>query len=182
MTGKTVTNRHLTPQEERRQAVYVALQQEVPDHILDVLAEIVANEDWLKYSFKTALEYFSNSFEHGGIGLSETNIRALMNWEHRLETDRFSGRDPYHLAKLQSLRELVRNSLNDKYIILLDRILLRAKSITKKRSVPSKSINSRQKISVPTSDMSLAAKALSKSLTKDEAEELIANLLFNMSQ
>jgi len=116
----TISNIDITPEEERRQAFHVAIVQEAPELILNLLVDIVDNKDWRKFvsinyrkkhaDYAGFIAYVTKPYSESGIGFSAINLKQIYQWEHRAETQASKTHEHERLA---TMRDFVRAALGD---------------------------------------------------------------------
>lgn len=117
MNVHVVSSAHYCPEEDRRQRLYVHLQQDGgnPSQLLELLAIIVDHEDWkaLKDDSDrplTFLGYLSRAFPNG-VGWSREEALKVLELRHRYE--RGKNKDAVVAERLAAMRLKVRDLLNE---------------------------------------------------------------------
>lgn len=113
-----MSNRDLSPEEERRQGFFVAIQQEAPERILHYLVDIVDNQDWQRYGFENIVQYIEAPYDKGGIGWTRKNLRTMIHLDHRQEWDSHTRKDEYFLGRLRNARETVVKAMGEDTLTL----------------------------------------------------------------
>lgn len=86
MTTRTISNKHLSPEEDLRELLYVVLQQDGgnPSQLLDLLNTIVQQTPWEKLGMSFP-EFIERPFADGGVGWSQQAVRTVLELQHRYE-------------------------------------------------------------------------------------------------
>lgn len=103
-----VTNRQLSPEEARRQELHVAIAQEAPETMLNLLTDIVENEDWRAHGM-SFLQYIETPYGKGGVGWTRRNLKAIIHFEHRKEIENVD--QEFMIPRLKTMREFIAHEL-----------------------------------------------------------------------
>ncbi len=94
----------ITIEEDLRQQLYVLLERSTggdPSQLLTLLEQIVENRSWERLG-QTFIAFLTTPYEHGGVGWSLENLKAVLSMHHR-----FEHLDPDIAARMATLRRTI---------------------------------------------------------------------------
>jgi len=173
-----ISNRDISPEEQRRRDVFVSIQLETVEHIVLYIVEIIENEDWSKFGFDSFIGYIDTAFDKGGIGWTYHNLRLLMEMAHRQEWDERVIKDQEFLIRLTKARAYV-NEWLARYPQHLDEVLTLQTRPNIKTTLDSKRVRKRKPKQVVVNnvyDIQDLSALLKSMLSAADIESLVINL------